>query len=142
MGAAATKLARSQGSQPRKRAAAKEGPPLPDPDTAEKQAKQPAGPYPKDVMVYAYQPKDGGEPILLAMNGFESPDKLWLFDIAQLPVLAQTWAWMKRANIPTEIQRQAQRLPDAEYFAMFDEWFAAVKVLNRSGPKGAVTSAK
>lgn len=106
---------------------------LPKPDEV-------ASPYPKGVRVYAYKPKDGSEPILLALNGFEPPDKLWHFDVAQLPLLSQTWKWLERANIPKDIQRQAQMLPDPEYFDMFDEWFGAMKVLN--APKGAITAGK
>jgi hypothetical protein len=112
---------------------------LPTPEQAEKQAKSP---YPTNVQVYAYQPKDGSEPILLALNGFTPPDKLWHFDVAQLPPLSQTWKWMERANIPKDIQRRAQTLPDAEYFAMFDEWFGVMKALRGGGPKGAVTAGK
>lgn len=110
-------------------------PELPKPDEV-------ASPYPATVRVYAYKPKGGGPPILLAMDGFEVPDKLWHFDIAQLPVLSQTWKWMERANIPKDIQRQAQMLPDSEYFGMFDEWFAAMRIANSAGPKGAVTVGK
>lgn len=106
---------------------------LPKPDELVK------SPYPETVRVYAYQPKDGGEPILLAMNGFEVPDKVWHFDTAQLPILSQTWKWMDRANIPKDIQRRAQMLPDTEYFAMFDEWFAAMKIQSAAG---AVTAGK
>lgn len=98
----------------------------------------PKGPYPKDVVVFTYQPEDGREPILLAMNGFEQPDKLWHFDVAQLPALAQTWKWMDRANIPKAIQRQALMLSDQEYFKMFDAWFDAMK----ASARGAVSSAK
>lgn len=99
-------------------------------------------PYPEGVRVYAYQPKAGGEPILLALNGFEPPDKLWHFDVAQLPVLSQTWKWLEKANIPKQIQRQAQMLPDDEYFEMFDEWFDVMKKLRGAGPKGAVSAGK
>lgn len=90
-------------------------------------------PYPKGIRVFTYKPKDGSEPILLAMNGFDAPSKVWLFDLAAMPTLSQTWAWMRKANIPREIQRQAQLLPDAEYFEMFDKWFEAMKARTTSG---------
>lgn len=99
-------------------------------------------PYPEGVQVFSYQPKDGSEPILLAMDGFEVPGKLWHFDIAQLPILSQTWAWMRKANIPKDIQRRAQMLPDSEYFDMFDEWFEVMQKMRGGGPKGAVTAGK
>lgn len=83
--------------------------------------------------MFSYKPKDGSEPILLAMNGFDAPNKVWLFDLAQQPVLSQTWAWMRKANIPKDIQRQAQMLPDDEYFKMFDAWFDAMKARTTSG---------
>jgi hypothetical protein len=111
---------------------------LPTPEDV--QAKQ--SPYPEGVHVFSYQPKDGSEPILLALDGFEVPDKLWHFDMAQLPILSQTWAWMRKANIPKEIQRRAQMLPDPEYFDMFDEWFEVMKQMRGGGPKGAVTAGK
>ena len=98
------------------------------------------GPYPVGVKLFSYQPVGGGEPILLPLDGFEQPDKVWHFDVAQMPVLAQTWAWMNQANVPKVIQRQACSLPDAEYFKMFDEWFDVMKASN--APKGAVTSGK
>jgi hypothetical protein len=112
---------------------------LPKPDDVAAEAKSP---YPKTVRVYSYQPKGGGDPILLAMDGFEVPDKLWHFDIAQLPLLNQTWRWMDRAKIPKAIQRQTQMLPDKEYFEMFDEWFEAMRILRGGTPKGAVTAGK
>jgi hypothetical protein len=112
---------------------------LPKPEKVEAQAKSP---YPEGVQYYSYQPKDGSEPILLALNGFDPPDKLWFFDLAQLPKLSQTWLWMERAGVPRAIQRQAQMLPDTEYFAMFDEWFEIMKAMRGAGPKGAVTSGK
>lgn len=118
----------------RKRAPAKAKPKaeLPKPE-----APKEFSPYPDGVQVFTYQPKDGSEPILLAMNGFERPNKLWFFDLAEMPRLAQTWAWMTAAGIPRAIQRQAQLLPDPEYFAMFDAWFNAM-----SQRQGAVNSGK
>lgn len=115
-------------------------PELPKPDDVAAQAKKP--PYPETVTVYAYKPKGGGPPILLAMDGFEVPDKLWHFDNSQFPILTQTWNWMRRANIPKDIQRQTQLLPDSEYFDMFDEWFEAMRILRGGAPKGAVTAGK
>lgn len=110
---------------------------LPKPEKLEEQARSP---YPDDVHYFAYHPRDGADPILLAIDGFDPPDKLWLFDLAQLPILSQTWKWMERANVPKDVQRQAQSLPDDEYFTMFDEWFEVMKAAR--GPKGAVTSGK
>ena len=113
---------------------------LPKPEAL--QADQSKGLYPEGVQTFSYQPKDGSAPLVLALNGYEPPDKLWLFDMAQLPRLAQTWRWMDRVNIPKQVQRQAQMLPDAEYFEMFDAWFEAMKNAAGGGPKGAVTSGK
>jgi hypothetical protein len=112
---------------------------LPKPKDVEAQAKSP---YPEGVQYYEYKPQDGGKSILLALNGFDPPDKLWFFDLAQLPKLSQTWLWMDRAKVPKAIQRQAQMLPDAEYFKMFDEWFEVMKLMRGGGPKGAVTAGK
>lgn len=113
---------------------------LPKPEDVAAQKKP--QPYPPTVQTYAYQPKDGSEPILLALNGFEPPDKLWHFDTAQLPPLTQTWKWMDRANIPKDIQRRALSLPDAEYFGMFDEWFEVMKQFAKAGPKGVLSAGK
>lgn len=112
---------------------------LPAPETVEAAAKSP---YPKNVRYYVYKPKDGSDSILLAMNGFEAPDKLWYFDLAQLPRLAQTWRWMEHANVPKDIQRRAQMLPDPEYFGMLNEWLAAIQALQGGGPQGAINSGK
>jgi hypothetical protein len=111
---------------------------LPSPDKAAEKL----SPYPEGVQYFSYQPKSGDEPILLAINGFDPPDKLWFFDVAQLPRLAQTWKWLDRARVPKDIQRQAQILPDGEYFEMFDQWFEVMKAARGGGPKGAVTSGK
>lgn len=111
---------------------------LPKPAEVEQESKSP---YPKGVRVFTYQPKDGSKPILLAMNGFELPDKTWHFDVAQMPILSQTWKWMDKAKIPKDIQRETQRLPDPEYFAMLDAWLGAMRAL-QGGPKGSVTSGK
>lgn len=98
-------------------------------------------PYPKGVGVWSYQPKDEkAAPILLPTSGFQATNKLWHFDLAQLPILAQTWRWMDRANVPKDIQRQAQLLDDGEYFAMFNAWFDVMKAAQ--SPKGAVTAGK
>lgn len=112
---------------------------LPTPAKAEAEFKSP---YPEGVQYYQYDPRDGSAPIYLALSGFDRPDKVWFFDLAQLPRLAQTWAWMNHAKVPKAIQRQACSLPDAEYFAMFDEWFDVQRKLNNAGPAGAVTSGK
>lgn len=112
---------------------------LPTPDAVAAQAKSP---YPEGVKFFSYTPKGGGDPILLAINGFEPPTKVWLFDLSQQPILSQTWAWMRKANVPKDIQRQCQLLPDVEYFEMFDQWFDAMKAARGGGPKGAVTSGK
>jgi hypothetical protein len=112
---------------------------LPTPKAAAAQAFP--SPYPKDVKVWTYQPDDEkAAPILLPLSGFSPGDKLWHFDLAQLPILAQTWKWMERANVPKGIQRQAQMLSDAEYFKMFNAWFEVIKVAQ--APKGAVTAGK
>jgi hypothetical protein len=112
---------------------------LPTPEAAAAQAIP--SPYPKDVGVWAYQPKDEkAAPILLPTSGFQPTDKVWHFDLAQLPILAQTWKWMDRANVPKRIQRQAQSLDDGEYFAMFNAWFEVMTAAR--APKGAVTAGK
>lgn len=110
---------------------------LPTPEDAAKELKSP---YPKGVAVFSYQPDAGSDPIVLPLSGFDAPDKLWHFDVAQLPILSQTWKWMERANVPKAIQRQAQLLPDAEYFKMFDQWFDAMKA--GKAPAGALSSGK
>lgn len=103
---------------------------------------QKRSPYPDHVQTFAYQPEAGGEPILLPLNGFEQPDKVWHFDVAQMPPLAQTWAWMRKVGVPKDIQRRACALPDPEYFAMFDKWFEVMRAFLKVGPAGAVTSGK
>lgn len=111
---------------------------LPKPEDVAAEANSP---YPKGVNVWAYQPEDEkASPILLPLNGFQSGDKLWFFDLAQLPILNQTWRWMDRANVPKPIQRQAQVLSDKEYFAMFNKWFDLMKAAQ--APKGSLTAGK
>jgi hypothetical protein len=114
---------------------------LPTPKEAEAEAKAIPSPYPEGVSVWVYQPKDEKlAPIVLPTSGFQPTNKLWHFDLAQLPILAQTWKWMDRANVPKAIQRQTQLLDDGEYFAMFNEWLAIV--MSDRAPKGAVTAGK
>lgn len=114
---------------------------LPTPEAAAEkvaEAQKVPSPYPDGVGTWTYQPKDEkSAPIILPTTHFQPSDKLWHFDLAQLPMLAQTWKWMDRANVPKRIQRQAQLLPDAEYFAMFTEWFNVM-----IAPKDAVTAGK
>lgn len=112
---------------------------LPTPEAAVTQVI--TSPYPEGIGVWAYQPKDdNAPPILLPTSGFQPTNKLWHFDLAQLPILAQTWRWMDRANVPKAIQRQAQELDDGEYFAMFNKWFEVMTAAR--APKGAVTAGK
>lgn len=143
----APKRAGAQGT--RKRAPAKKTEPkvvnvlegLPTPAKAAAAQAIPKSPYPNGVKVWSYQPNDEkAAVILLPLTGFQPGDKLWHFDLAQLPILAQTWAWMDRANVPQPIQRQAQLLPDTEYFAMFNLWFDEMKA--ERAPKGSMTAGK
>lgn len=136
---------RNSGARKQRPAAVKVNPPeeftgLPKPE--EVAAQGPPSMYPKGTELFTYKPKDGGKAILLPLNGFERPDKLWHFDVAQLPILNQTWAWMDRAGVPKIIQRQTQMLPDAEYFEMYNAWFDAMVKFNQSAPKGALTAEK
>lgn len=144
---AAMKMPDAEGNSPKKKRPAKKAPAelkevnllesLPKPAEAAKKI----GPYPEGVQCFSYEPKGGGDPILLPINGIEPAGKLWHFDVAQLPILQQTWAWMRHANVPKEIQRQAQMLPDAEYFKMFDEWFGIMRAAAQA-PKDSVTPGK
>jgi hypothetical protein len=109
--------------------------------TPEQAAAQVNSPYPKGVVTWTYQPKDEKSAlIVLPVTGIRPGDKLWHFDLAQLPILAQTWKWMDRANVPKQIQRQCQLLADDEYFEMFNAWFDAMKAA--VAPKGSLTAGK
>lgn len=111
---------------------------LPTPKDAAAELKSP---YPKGVDYWTYQPEDEKlEPIMLPLNGFTPGDKLWHFDLAQLPILTQTWRWMDKVGVPKHVQRQTQILDDTEYFAMFGKWFDAMKA--GQAPKGSVTPGK
>ena len=81
--------------------------------------------YPKGTELFSWNPKGGGETLLLPME-FEKPDKVWLWDQAKLPFLSQTFRWMEKANVPNDIQRKVCALPDDEYMEMFGEWFKAM----------------
>lgn len=81
--------------------------------------------YPEGTKLFSYTPKGGGKPIQFPTE-FEKPDKLWLWELTQLPFLSQTFAWMDRAGVPKEIQRVAVSLPDDEYPELFTSWFKAM----------------
>jgi hypothetical protein len=82
--------------------------------------------YPEGTKLFRYQPKGGGEIIEFPME-FENPSKEWLWELNDMPFLVQTWAWMRKANVPKPVQRLAVRLQDDdEYAEMFKQWFAAM----------------
>jgi hypothetical protein len=80
--------------------------------------------YPDGMKLWTYKSK-GGEIIELPLE-FIKPDKLWLWELKDLPFLSQTWAWLDRANVPKPVQRLCVSLPDDEYMDMFTEWFKAM----------------
>lgn len=81
--------------------------------------------YPEGTQLFSWEPKGGGEKLYLPKD-FERPDKVWLWDQAQLPFLSQTFRWMERANVPKDIQRKVCSLPDDEYLELFTAWFKAM----------------
>jgi hypothetical protein len=80
--------------------------------------------YPEGVKLWTYKSKRG-EIIELPLE-FNKPDKLWLWELKDQPFLTQTWAWLERAGVPKDIQRQCVSLPDDEYMDMFSDWFSAM----------------
>lgn len=80
--------------------------------------------YPEGTELFKYKSK-GGEIIELPLE-FVKPDKLWLWELKDQPFLSQTWAWLDRAGVPKDVQRQCVSLPDDEYMDMFTDWFKAM----------------
>lgn len=80
--------------------------------------------YPEGTKLWTYKSK-AGETIELPLE-FDKPDKLWLWELKDQPFLSQTWAWLERAGVPRDVQRQCVSLPDDEYMDMFSDWFSAM----------------
>jgi hypothetical protein len=93
-----------------------------------KLAGPPPGIYPEGAELFSFTPDTTGETIWFPLD-FRQPDMVWLWEMYEKPFHVQSWEWMKKAEIPRDIQRKAVELGrdnPAEYMEMFAQWFAAL----------------
>jgi hypothetical protein len=88
----------------------------------------PKGMYPEGAKLFSHTIKATGETVWFPME-FEQPKALEVFDVHDKPFHVQSWAWMKWANVPRQVQRQVVPLLDEhpdEYLELFNAWMQAV----------------
>ncbi|MBE5453507.1 hypothetical protein E3G52_000371 [Mycobacteroides abscessus] len=120
-------------SSPRKAAAKKAAPKVDDApvEVETKEAPAPAGapsPYPADTPVYEYETEGGYVVKFPKYSAIQPPTREFWWALYQLDEMFQAFEWMDWAGVPKDIQAHVVALPDNEYKAVFDQWFADSKL--------------
>jgi hypothetical protein len=104
-------------------AAAKKLTPVPEPE-----------PEPEKEKVFTFVAKEGDdrEPIELPLE-FDRPDfsdaddRVWLFDLREMPFHEQLWTWIRRAKLPRAVAHRIVRLPFGEQVKCVEGWLKAAQ---------------
>ena len=86
--------------------------------------------------VYSYQPKDGSSPIVFPAIIEVNADAYFFWKIYDMNEMFQAFEWMKKADVPRDIQSRVMLLDDAEKAAFFAGWFNAVTAPQGVTPPG------
>jgi hypothetical protein len=94
-----------------------------------------------DSPVFIFQPKavkpgDSAEPIVFPHITTLQADVEFFWELDDLDPMHQAFRYMKRANIPRDIQRRVVRLPEEEMARFLNEWFMGVLMPQGVGPPG------
>lgn len=80
--------------------------------------------YPKGTRLWWFTTSDGTRIPFPHFSSLDAPPRRFFWELDQQPTLFQGFAWMRWAKVPTTIQSVVVDLPDADYDALFDAWFA------------------
>lgn len=94
-----------------------------------------------DIEVYSFQPQlvqegDSMEPIVVPHITTLNADVEFFWELDDLDPMHQAFKYMKKANIPREVQRRVVRLPQDELARFLNNWFMGVLVPQGVGPPG------
>jgi hypothetical protein len=94
-----------------------------------------------DAPVFVFRPKavkpgDSMEPIVFPHITTLQADVEFFWELDDLDPMHQAFRYMKRANIPRDIQRRVVRLPEEEMARFLNEWFMGVLMPQGVGPPG------
>lgn len=84
----------------------------------------------------AVRPGDSMDPIVFPHITTLQADVEFFWELDDLDPMHQAFRYMKRANIPRDIQRRVVRLPDEEMARFLNEWFMGVLMPQGVGPPG------
>jgi hypothetical protein len=87
--------------------------------------------YPKDV-----RPGDSLEPIVFPHITTINADVEFFWEMDDLDPMHQSFRYMKKANVPKDIQRRVVRLPDAEMARFIQGWFMGIVTPQGVSPPG------
>lgn len=79
--------------------------------------------YPKGTPLYEYTAKSGAK-IVFPKVTTRTQDRVFFWKLYNLEPVFQGFEWMREYEVPLEIQALAIALPDDEYEALFEGWFA------------------
>lgn len=80
--------------------------------------------YPKGTDLYTFTTKSGVKIPFPRFANLPTPNRAFFWRLYGLEPVFQGFEWMRYAAVPDEIQAVAVELPDDEYDALFDGWFA------------------
>ena len=100
----------------------------------------PAHPY-GNIAVYSFvpvnvRPGDSTDPIVFPHITTLDADVEFFWELDALDPMHQAFRYMKRANVPRDIQRRVVRLPDEEMARFLNGWFMGVLMPQGVGPPG------
>lgn len=115
-------------SAPRKAAAKKVAVKAPAADSADAVPAAPTGKvgaelYPKGLELFTFKAESGVE-IVFPVITTRTQSRAFHWQLYNLPPEVRGFEWMREYEVPLEIQALAVDLPDKEYDALFDAWFA------------------
>jgi hypothetical protein len=94
-----------------------------------------------DIDVYVFRPNtvqvgDSMDPIVAPHITTLNADVEFFWELDDLDPMHQAFRYMKRANIPRDIQRRVVRLPEGELARFLNGWFMGVLMPQGVGPPG------
>ena len=100
----------------------------------EQQAQIEQKPEPEPPPQFEFIPAVGDDrsPIKLPLDfnkpDFDKPeDRIWLFDLADLPPHERMWVWLRRAQIPRFLAHRVVALPIEEQAKCIENWLRAAQ---------------
>jgi len=115
-------------------------PPTPESGQAAPKPAVPDHPY-GNVPVYIFHPKvvrpgDSMDPIVFPAITTINADVEFFWELDEMDPMHQAFRYMKKANVPREVQRRVVRLPETEAARFLNGWFKGVLLPEGVEPPG------